>query len=548
MEEIMKDKISQQSYEQLSQIRKSLESLMEVSFRAHILFQQDKAFVAILKDPQGLALKDRLDQMESIFKRMNNSLFLSSPPVYFTVLDFHGNVYTSYAPRKPLNYEEALGETHMKELIKGSLPYKWVTEADSNNIELAKGSTMATLYAVLSDEYSRPYGYISIGIDFKTWMRTRVSSTMLEQSFFVITESGTFIEGKPSEQQEELLISRNLLKRPQAEGYYVDKATDSLINYSQIPSLKWILINRIPLNTLFDELSYVKKKFFLTFIILTLLFMFITFAISLTVTKPLGVLEVKMNEAVRYKLNIHVPETNLKGEIFSLTQTFNQMINDTNTLVQQLKQEERQKEALKFEILLSQMNPHFILNTLNTIKWMIIRERNEDSAEMCVSLATLLENSLNLKVEVIHLKRELELVEAYLYIQQFRYKGQFEVVFQIEDGLNYALVPKLSLQPLVENAIEHGFHQVNKNGRIVIKVYNKGNSIVLEVEDNGAGLNHPERSSYKQNRKGIGIQNLRERLQLLFREQASLELIALEQGTRVLLELPLLVSTPHVEG
>jgi two-component system sensor histidine kinase YesM len=260
------------------------------------------------------------------------------------------------------------------------------------------------------------------------------------------------------------------------------------------------------------------------------------------------VLEVKMNEAVRYKLNIHVPEANLKGEIFSLTQTFNQMINDTNALVQQLKQEERQKEALKFEILLSQMNPHFILNTLNTIKWMIIRERNEDSAEMCVSLATLLENSLNLKVEVIHLKRELELVEAYLYIQQFRYKGQFEVVFQIEDGLNYALVPKLSLQPLVENAIEHGFHQANTKGRIVISAYNKGNSLFLEVEDTGAGLEHPERSSYKQNRKGIGIQNLRERLQLLFREQASLELIALEQGTRVLLELPLLVSTPHVEG
>ncbi|WJH33441.1 histidine kinase [Paenibacillus sp. CC-CFT747] len=132
------------------------------------------------------------------------------------------------------------------------------------------------------------------------------------------------------------------------------------------------------------------------------------------------------------------------------------MVSDLSGLLQKLKAEERQKEAVRYHMLLSQMNPHFLLNTLNVVKWNALSKGDEDTAGICVSLGTLLETSLNEETDLIHLKTERGLTEAYVSIQAFRYEQAFDIQWEYESRLEYALVPKLSLQPLVENAIFHG--------------------------------------------------------------------------------------------
>src|SRR5690606_3652454 len=144
------------------------------------------------------------------------------------------------------------------------------------------------------------------------------------------------------------------------------------------------------------------------------LFIAITLMIASTVTRPLSHLQNKMKDVVGKSLKIRLPQDTYRGEILDLTRTLNSMLDDMSGLIQRLKEEERQKEAVHFQMLLAQINPHFLLNTLNTMKWIAIRKKNEDIEEICVSLGKLLEMSLNSEIDMIHLKDELELVQAYV--------------------------------------------------------------------------------------------------------------------------------------
>ncbi|MGR8997350.1 sensor histidine kinase, partial [Klebsiella pneumoniae] len=163
-------------------------------------------------------------------------------------------------------------------------------------------------------------------------------------------------------------IKKQIVSQEDSE-YFTDKASDTLINYIYVESLDWYIVNRIPLSILFTEIEELKRQYFVTFFILMGAFILMTFIIASTITRPLSHLQNKMREVVRKNLKVRLPEQKFRGEILELTRTFNTMLDDTNELIRQLKAEERQKEAVHFQMLLAQMNPHFLLNTLNTIKW-----------------------------------------------------------------------------------------------------------------------------------------------------------------------------------
>lgn len=270
--------------------------------------------------------------------------------------------------------------------------------------------------------------------------------------------------------------------------------------------------------------------------------------ISATFTRPLSHLQNQMKEVVRKNLKVRIPEGRSRGEVLELTRTFNTMLDDANQMINRLKAEERQKEAVHFHMLLAQMNPHFLLNTLNTMKWSAIRSGNEEISEMCVSLGKLLEVSLNSQVELVYLKDEIELVQAYLHIQRIRYRDSFEVTCEFDEKLEYALVPKLSLQPLVENAIHHGVGPLEQLGQIRIGIYRQDTGkLMLEVADNGIGMEESRRQQMTRTRPGIGLSNLKERLRLLFKGQSELEVIDTKPGTLVRFSIPFLLSTPYLQ-
>ncbi|MRN52872.1 sensor histidine kinase [Paenibacillus monticola] len=548
IESLVEEKISQQSHEQLVQMYGTLEDQMSIAFKTLIFLEQDSVVRKVLTSPKSQTTLENKSLIEEKFKMLNNSFFLYNPSVYFTLVDFHESVYTSYLPKKALAYAP-YRERFRQHLSNDELFYQWDSR-DENNVlrEVSASPYLLSLYAYMKDSSGKPYGLARISIDYSFWFQSVLKASLSNQEYFLITGKGETVARSSKDAALSLEITRKIAQNP-TQAYLTDEGSGTLVNYVYIESLDWYMVNRIPLSVLFNEISGLKQRYFLTFFGFTAAFVLMAFMISATFTRPLSHLQNKMKDVVRKNLKIRIPEGKSRGEVLELTRTFNTMLDDTNKLIAQLKAEERQKEAVHFHMLLAQMNPHFLLNTLNTMKWSAIRSGNEEISEMCVSLGKLLEVSLNAQVELVYLKDEIELVQAYLHIQRIRYRDSFEVTCEFADELEYALVPKLSLQPLVENAIRHGVGQLTERGMIRIGIYkNDKGQLTLEVEDNGIGMEESRRIQLTRSRPGIGLSNLKERLRLLFKGQSELTIISLTPGTLIRFSIPFLLSTPYKQG
>ncbi|WP_158302142.1 sensor histidine kinase [Paenibacillus mesophilus] len=548
-ETLLQAKYTEQDLEQLETMKQSLENLMEVAAKTATLLEQDPAIVPVLRSPDLTDPWSRIKGVENKFNSIGNSFFLSDAPVYYTMLDFHGNVYASYSPDKPLRYGDISNEPWFLSVTGGSTA-KYVWNGFEPNYVYRGHTTspyLISLYALLKDENFIPLGAVRISIDYREWFNRIPARAASGQDYFLLNGDGRVVLQPKKSASVDPDIAAGIVSGGSGRSSYTDRGSHTLYTYSYIPSLQWYLVKKVPLDVLFRETDQLKQRFFVTILLFTALFMGMTLLIASRITRPIKLLERKMEAMVMNNLKIVLPEKG-KGEILSLTRSFNRMVRDINELVHKFKMEERHKQAVRFQVLVSQMNPHFLLNTLNTIKSISLRKGDDETHEICIALGRLLENSLNTDVDLIHLKAEIGLVSAYMHIQNCRYDQQFSIRFDLDDKLQYALVPKFSLQPLVENAIYHGFGASQAKGHISIRVYSEADRLIMDICDDGIGIEKAMERKRSRARKGIGLQNLRERLELLFPGQADLQLLPLPQGAMARLYFPLLLSTPYSEG
>ncbi|WP_240762334.1 cache domain-containing sensor histidine kinase [Paenibacillus thalictri] len=547
IETLIQVKISEESHSQLESLYHTLQDQMSTAFKTLIFLEQDSSIQSILETPQMNRQLDNIELVEKKFKGLNNSFFLYNPPVYFTVLDLHGSVYTSYKPKDALDYDQLRAHSRFQEALEEGAKYRWVSQDDNYLFrDNSSSPSLLSMYAVMRDQNKKPYGLARASIDYSYWFQSMLSSASANKEYFIITGEGE----QAAQSVPHTSLTPNALQqiksKPSANGYFIDSSSDALINYTYIDSLDWYMVDRVPLHILYKQIHELKQNYFVTFGLFTAAFMIIAFMIAFTFTRPLSHMQKKMRDAVRKDLKVRLPEKRYKGEILELTRSFNTILDDMDDLVQRLKAEERQKDAVHFQMLLAQMNPHFLLNTLNTLKWIALRNEQTEIAEITMSLGKLLEASLNSDVDLIYLKDEMELIRAFVYIQQRRYNNRFEIHYDYDRCNEYVLVPKLSLQPLVENAILHGIAHRSEGGTIRLRIActQQGN-LIVEVEDNGVGIVQAARQQTTRKRPGIGLDNVRQRLKLLFKDHGALEIISLTEGTLVRMTMPYLLSEPY---
>ncbi|MBW7477164.1 histidine kinase [Paenibacillus oenotherae] len=541
----LQDKIVAQSSKGLDQVQQSTEDLMSLVYKTLVMVQNDSVTYDVLTKPEDYNVLERIDLLEQVLKNIDNSIFLfNSQIVYYTLLDFSGNVYTSFQPEEMLDYNKLRSESWAQQLSV-ERPYMWIAN-DPNYVSrnITGSKHLLTLSSTMRDTSNRPFSLARVSIDYETWFRTFVRSDQ-EHQYYIIDKAGTLVSSFNSELVLEPGVLSFFQTASEKGGFYFDQGTDSLINYRSIPQLDWYFVDVIPRKVLFHEVHLLKIRFFSIFIAFIALFIGINMFISYKFTKPLTVLEKKMSSIVKQNLKLTIPERNYSGEILQLIRSFNQMSTDMNTMVKLLKDEQKQRELVHFQMLLSQINPHFLLNTLNTIKWLAIRKGDKDIPDICVSLGNILETSLHAEAELIFLKDEINLVEDYLLIHELRYNDGLDVEYEYSSVMDYTLVPKLSIQPLIENAIIHGIAPLKGQGTIRIRIFTQDKLLFIEVEDNGVGIAEQSMKQRGRSRKGIGLQNLKDRLHILFKEDGKLEVIPLEQGTLVRMQLPYLLSRPY---
>lgn len=230
-------------------------------------------------------------------------------------------------------------------------------------------------------------------------------------------------------------------------------------------------------------------------------------------------------------------------EVQELSDSFEHMVLRIQELMTTVREEEVNLRKTELKALQAQINPHFLYNTLDSIAWMCEQGRNADAVKMVHALARLFRISISRGHELIPIAKELEHAESYLQIQMYRYKNQFTYTFDVDpDCLGY-YCNKITLQPIIENSINHGLDLMVEEGRIDVRVRFDGDDIVFSVQDNGVGMGPEQLEAIMQNgptdRTGIGIKNVNDRLKIYFGRNYGLSITSEpDVGTCVEIRMP----------
>ena len=318
-----------------------------------------------------------------------------------------------------------------------------------------------------------------------------------------------------------------------------------LIEQQQIGYTGWNLVVVNSISSLATENYSLHFVAWLTLLLVGIILTFIDTLVFRNFTEPIYRLLYTMEKFGTGSYKVRAKEKGV-GELKNLIKHFNVMADKLEEQMEEIRRNEQEKQRMEKKLLQSQINPHFLYNTLDSIIWMIRSEEYDGAGEMVSLLAKFFRISLSQGKDMIPLKKELEHATSYLAIQNIRFKDKFEFQVNADPNLLNYLCPKLSIQPLLENAIYHGMEGMYEDGEIEIRIYEKEGAIKIEVADNGPGMT-AEKLDYIMHNKvisskrgsGIGVRNVNERIQLIYGKNYGITIASeLDEGTVATITIP----------
>lgn len=318
-----------------------------------------------------------------------------------------------------------------------------------------------------------------------------------------------------------------------------------LYTISRSEATGWIVVGVSYVSELMEGADEARITYLLVAMLLLTVAMLLAFLLSDKITRPIKSLELSMKEVEKGNFSYVALEVRENNEIGRLSRKFNTMTREIQKLMEQSEREQRAKRKYELKALQSQINPHFLYNTLDSIIWMAEWGKNQEVVKMTSSLARLLRRSISNEQEVVTIDEETEYTEAYLTIQKMRYQDKLEYEIEVDPDIRKAETVKLVLQPLVENAIYHGIKYKEGKGLIKIRGFREEEDIVLQVEDDGRGMDQNtlehifEQHVRDTKSNGVGLQNVHERIRLYYGAAYGLSFESEQgKGTIVTVRLP----------
>jgi two-component system sensor histidine kinase YesM len=372
---------------------------------------------------------------------------------------------------------------------------------------------------------------------------------------FIVDSQGLVVSSRnaaiPFEQkyEEPLLIKQ--LKKNEKSGNSVFsiklKTKPYLVAFSSIENADWYVVSIIPYSYLNLESGRIRNGIIILGISCFLLAILLSVIFTESISGPLKKLIKAMNEVKKGDLATQITDNN-QDEIAEVTRNFNAMIAEIANLLENIKNEETQKRNAELKALQAQINPHFLSNVLNTAKMLAGAQKADNLESLLTSLIKLLHVSMGKEEEFITVRKEIEYLQNYLNIQEFRYYHKYQVSFEIEPGIYENKLPKFLLQPILENSIIHGIGPKKGQGAIEVKGFIYGGKMIFTITDDGVGMT-PEtierifqgRDASEDHFCGIGIKNVQERIRLYFGNEYGLRIdSSSNQFTMVEICLPLI--------
>lgn len=290
--------------------------------------------------------------------------------------------------------------------------------------------------------------------------------------------------------------------------------------------------------------------------VITIVFSLVLLSLLLTRTKklshkivdPIDMICERLEAIGKGSLTVREPIQADVEEIQLLSNGIENMVERLIKLIEKTTEQEKQRRRTEFALMQAQINPHFLYNTLDTLVWLIESGEISEAVKMVASLSNYFRFSLSRGKNVITIEEEEQHIRSYLEIQQMRYEDLMDYEINIPEELKKYIVPKLTLQPLVENALYHGIKNTRRKGTIRLTGRVENDRIILEVMDNGHGMTEERlkevRDSLTDNkREGFGLRTVHQRIQILFGGEYGLTLDSkLDGGTKVVVAIPMKTS------
>lgn len=395
-------------------------------------------------------------------------------------------------------------------------------------------------------------GIFYLKVNYETLFQGFDQSLYHNFGVFVIDERNNLIYGKNDFDEKN---KKNQLQYEQLEKYIKNMDSDNAVVTIREQDKKylvvredsnkagWTIVFYMPSELIVGPTQPLKALTVFTMVLAVVAAGIALIAFSRLIGNRLRKLQTMMNEVEEGRLDIEVVNINDNGdEIDDLFRSFGKMIRQINILIGEVYQGEIRQKQYEMKALQAQINPHFLYNSLSLINWKAIEAEQTDISKITLALSTFYRTSLNKGGNLLRVADEINNCKSYLEIQLYMHDYEFEVEFCVEEEILDCETINLILQPLVENAIEHGIDLKEDGGRgkLIISGSHEEDAIILKVEDNGVGI-EPERAAemLSMQSKGYGVRNVNERIKLQYGDDYGLQVKSeLEKGTIVSIRLP----------
>ncbi|WP_054957673.1 cache domain-containing sensor histidine kinase [Paenibacillus dakarensis] len=497
-------------------------------------------------------------------QRSFRNLLYNHPGISFAFL-YNMNRETSHVPIFTKENFGALPFSEFKkshlyeEVIQLNGAPKWVAPYEYPELS-GMEPVFSQMRVVKNMETFRKEGILVVQIkrlEFERIFRNLTLPNNLQDTSFLLVNDKGLILFDPKEVNDGKNMSEFLEQQVEYKSEYQSfkskfDGEESVVSIHKLDGHPWSLVSVTKWDSLSKEVTSFAKWFIVILgLCLVTAIAFNKFFMN-RITGTIAVIIRFMRRVEDGDLTARVEEKG-EDELLLLSKGFNDLMDRINLLFDQIRNEQRQKTEAHMRLLQAQIKPHFLFNTLESINVLAVQNEGRKVSEMVYRLASILRISIQDKEEIT-LEEELKYLNSYLEIQKFRFEDVFDYEIDVPKELLSCRILKLTLQPLVENSIQHGFEGIDYKGKIVVKAWSDRGNLIVQVEDNGLGMTSKQLSGFEymkqedknlsqqetsdlklnQERRGLGIRSVADRIRIQYGEGYGLFICSSQPGGTII--------------
>jgi len=561
----------------INQVEETIYTTLKTIYKSGLTIAYNKYTQLFLIDKP---LNQDIDTQEEYYQyRLELSRYLTEMMRYIinsnenikdiALVDPNERVFTFQSIISLNNYKHAINKLLKKT---GHLKrYNWVHNDDilnTNNLKTYYFSLIIPIYSTLEElDNLEPLGTLVILCNTAVINQISQKSLITPNSSFIITdENGKIVSSSDSSLIGEIFNKNILVKLNKHSGIFISQyqGKKSLIQYKNISETNWKLISIIPWNELTSNITQLTFFVFIIGVIMLVLLSLTGYVFILNITRPVSqiintIKDISVNNNIKQRIQVTT-----KNEIGLIAYEFNKMLDSIEKMTETILKHQSEiyevklaKSRAEFTALKSQINPHFLYNTLDCIRNLAFMYDAPEIVKIATSMANIFRYSIKGK-EYVTLHEEIECINDYLKIMNIRFANKFNTQINIPEELFKAKILKMILQPIVENAIYHGLERKLGNGNLIISASAINDILQITIHDDGKGIPEDELSellaqmekeilsSYhnkNEETRSTGIINVHKRIKLYYGESYGLKIYSkLNEGTTVTIEIPLILD------